>query len=486
MKIVNILLIFICFNYLNLCFLNILQKQYYNLKRLFIYLMQNKYLQYEIVINVFILLTIFLKIKIISFILAFCFYFFIFKDKLIKFKLTKRVIRNILVFNIIIPFLFMFNFYEATLMFYAFFIFSFSLSILIEKMIQNKYIKKAKNKLKTIKPLIIVITGSYGKTTTKNFIYEIINKDYRVCTTKKSYNTLNGILMTINNDLKPFHEILILEIGLDTRNGINKFKKIIDANIGIVTKIGKQHLSTFKSFKNIINEKNKLFDLVKENGYAILNIDDKNINNTNLKVINKTISTNQMANYYIDKIEYNELETKFSLHIGMKEYKCSTFLHGTHNLSNLLLSIAVADILNINHFHIIQKIASLKNVEHRLSYEKKNNWLIIDDSYNSNYEGFLSSCDLLSRMNNYKILISPGLIESTLTNKEKDIMYKKINISCDLFCIIEKNDFFKDYPFENQKRFTNFKDCMEYLNKNYYETNSSVLIENDLPDIFIK
>ena len=93
----------------------------------------------------------------------------------------------------------------------------------IEKIIQHSFIKSARSKLEKYKPKIIAITGSFGKTSTKEYLYEILKKYFRVIATPKSYNTVLGITSFINNNLNEKYDYIILDVGVDKKNGMNKF-----------------------------------------------------------------------------------------------------------------------------------------------------------------------------------------------------------------------------------------------------------------------
>ena len=353
--------------------------------------------------------------------------------------------------------------------------FSFIISVFVEKIIQNIYIVKAKTKLRSYGTKIIAITGSYGKTSLKNYIYTLIKDKYNVLTTKKSYNTLNGILLTINNNLKPFHEYIILEIGVDEKGGMNKFLKLFKFDIGVVTTIGNQHLKTFKSIENIAKEKVKL--LYNCNDYVVINNDDPFLNNLAFSINTIKCSITSKCDINITKISHNTIK----ISINDKEYFSKFNLIGKHNLTNLSLAIGICKALNIEDIHIINNIEKLKNVDHRLSVYFYNDWTIIDDSYNSNQQGFINALEELSYYDNYKVIITPGIIENESVNQE---LIEHINNCCDLALIVSNNAIFESL--NNKLFFTNFNEAFTYLKENYFDRSMTILIENDLPDIYLR
>ena len=151
---------------------------------------------------------------------------------------------------------------------------------------------------------------------------------------------------------------------------------------------------------------------------------------------------------------------------------------------NLSLAIAVAIILNINMADIIKSINHIKNVNHRLSLVKKGQWQIIDDSYNSNYDGMINAIDVLKNFSGFKVIITPGIIETKLNDKQKDEIANKINETVNLALLINHPIF--EAQINNKLAFMSFKEAYSYLESNYKNKDLIILIANDLPDIYIK
>ena len=466
---------------------NILQNQYYDIKRFFYYRIKNKLL---LTIRIIFASLSFLLVKINKyFYILFLFYYFdLIKNKIIKFKFTKRVIRQLIVFEVINIIVLLFsilsNRIHLSIVFNIFvYWISFIISYFSEKIVQEYYKMKAIQKVKKYNVKIIAITGSYGKTSVKNYIYELIKTKYDVLMAPKSFNTLNGILLTINNDLKPYHEYFIMEIGVDKKNGMNKFIKLFPFYISIVTSIGPQHLKTFKTIENIKNEKLKIFSNA---SYCIVvNLDDKYIQDyiTNKKCFKVSSSIND-ADLIVTSFKNENNDTILKIKTISGTYFATTALLGKHNIMNLSLAIAVAIILNINIASIIQNLNYIKNVNHRLSLIKKGQWQIIDDSYNSNYEGMINAIDVLNDFNGFKVIITPGIIETELNNKQNDEIANKINETVNLALLINHPIF--EIKINNKLAFMSFKEAYSYLESNFKNKDLIILIANDLPDIYLK
>lgn len=460
---------------------NILQNQYYEIKRFFYYKMKNKALFILKIIFIF-LSVVLVRLNKYFYILYTFFFFNLIKNKIVKFKFTKRVLRLFIIFEINNIIIFICSIYYKNLFIsivlnIILYWFSFFISFLIEKIILNHYKKKAIEKVKKYGVKVIAITGSYGKTSVKNYVYELIKDKYNVLMSKKSFNTINGVLLTINNDLKPYHEFLILELGVDKKNGMNKFISLFPFYISVVTSIGPQHLKTFKTIDNIKKEKLKIF--TNATYFIVKNLDDCYIKDytTNKNVFNVS---NEKETDLLVTYNNNILRIKYDENV----YFTTTSLLGKHNIKNLSLAIAVALLLNIEIESIINNVGQIKNVSHRLSLINKGCWQIIDDSYNSNYEGMLNALDVLKSFNGFKVLITPGIIETKLSDNQNDQIVRKINETVDLALLINHPLFEKGI--NKYLAFTSFKEAYAYLESNYKNDSLIILIANDLPDIYLK
>ena len=142
----------------------------------------------------------------------------------------------------------------------------------VEKCVYYYYLTHAKVKLKNMNNLkVIGITGSYGKTSSKNILSDILNIKYNTLPTPRNLNTPYGLMVTINNHLDKFNDIFIAEMGTLKRGDIKKIVNIVNPKYGILTKIGVAHLETLGSQENIQKEKFTLIESLPKDGIAILN-----------------------------------------------------------------------------------------------------------------------------------------------------------------------------------------------------------------------
>lgn len=364
----------------------------------------------------------------------------------------------------------------------------------IEIIIQQFYIFKAKQKLKTYNELIVVgITGSYGKTSTKNYLCEILKQKYSVLCTPASYNTPMGITKTILNNLKPYHQILILEMGADHKNDINRLCKIVKPDIAIITAVGEQHLKTFRSLENIIKTKYQLVLNTKPDGFFVTNttnpICQTYANNSQIQTYTvgnanncfcKLLSLTQNNENMVINFSYNNIE-----------YHLETSLIGEYNAINILLAVVVALKLGVDINQIKCSTKLLKSVEHRLQVKKLNNGAImIDDSFNSNPLGCKMAINALNNFNMKKYVITCGMVE--LGEKQFEENYKFGTLLANVTEVVIVNNLnyqsiamgVVDAGGEKPKLFGSFKLAYDYISSKL-DSNSVLLIENDLSDCYI-
>ncbi|GHU62963.1 Mur ligase [Bacteroidia bacterium] len=373
------------------------------------------------------------------------------------------------------------------------------INIPVEKMISRWFYNDAKKILEKNPNLTVIgITGSYGKTSTKHFLYRMLSEDSSVLMTPGSYNTLLGVVRTIRENMKPYHDFFIVEMGAKQAGDIKEICDLVHPTVGILTSVGEQHLESFKAIENVQKTKFELIDALPLEGIAILNDDYEYIKNRpvyNVQNVIRYSFANQKADYYLDDIHYTKEKTNFTVK-GKKE-AANTFntkIVGSHNLSNILASYIASKYLRIKKTSIEYAISQLEQVEHRLSISRTPQGItIIDDAFNSNPMGASMALDVIKEFRTGKrIVVTPGMIE--LGAKQYDLNFgfgKKMAVSCDYTIVVgsynrdsiinglHSNDFDKNNIFPA----ATFKDAVIHLNS-ILKSGDVVLYENDLPDTF--
>lgn len=373
-------------------------------------------------------------------------------------------------------------------------IFNF-INLPINKIINNRYVNDAKKKIQSMPNLIVIgITGSFGKTSTKNYLYKILSSKYNVLITPKNYNTLLGVSKTIRENLKATHEVFICEMGADNVGEIEAICKLVEPKYGILTSIGPQHLETFGSIENIIKTKFELVDSIKDNGCVFLNYDNEYIRN---KKCDKNPITygieNKKVDFYAYDIEASKNGLEFKVKENGEEYSFSTEILGKHNVQNIVGCVALARTLGIEMKKIAQRVKQIETVPHRLQLIKGEKYSMIDDAYNSNPTGAKSALETLASFKDeYKILVTPGMIELGEKQYECNFEFGELAAKvCDYVILVGKEQTKPIYDGLIKKRYKKEKiEIIEDVKKAFNiitELDSDgkhkvALFENDLPD----
>jgi len=284
--------------------------------------------------------------------------------------------------------------------------------ILKVKNTKDALLKLAKyyiNKFKKIK--IIAITGSNGKTTTKDLIAFILSKKYKVLKSEKSYNNYLGFSLTVFN-LKKSYDFLVAEIGMNHKGEIKKIVKDIKIASAIITNIGEAHIGFFNSKKEVAMAKSEIFTGLKKNGKVILNKDDEFFNFLKRKALKFKIFTfgkEKDCDLYFKDAEFEKNYTKFKLCYKNKEYNLHTKLMGEHNLYNITAAGNVGLIYGIKLNEIIEAIKKFK-IKNSMRFEiKKIKGIeIINDAYNANINSFKAAIDTLKKIKMENLYVVAG------------------------------------------------------------------------------
>ena len=371
----------------------------------------------------------------------------------------------------------------------------------VERIVYHYYERKAKNKLKSMPNLKIVgITGSYGKTSSKNILNDILNIKYNCLATAKSINTFNGLMITINNQLSKFDDVFIAEMGAYVKGEINGLCKLVNPNYGIITSIGTAHLETFGSEENILNGKMELAEYLEEDGAVVFNYDDVKQRNykfkkeKHAKVLWVGLDNDDLdVSGFNIKASYKGTSFDVKFKGDKKTYKFETKLLGKHNVYNILQSLALGREFGIEVKDLIQAVRRVNVVEHRLELRKFPTFYQIDDAYNSNPVGAKSALEVLDLMEGKKVVVTPGMIELGPKEEELNCEFGKqiADVADEVILIGEKRTkpiynglISKKYNKDKIHVLNDVRDAYTLLNDLKDKKDLYALFENDLPDTY--
>ncbi len=284
----------------------------------------------------------------------------------------------------------------------------------IEKLLRNYYMRDAQKILaKNPKLMKVACIGSYGKTSTKNFIHALVNEDYYSLKSIASYNNVMGNTIMIRQYLKPIHDIYVCEMGSDHLGEIAQLMQFIKPQCVVLTSIGDQHLETFKTQENIVKEKTSCISYLRNQDLLIANVDNAYIRNhiTKAKCRVLTFGQNECSDFRVCDIKVSAKGSRFTIVHKQQKIEMQTSLLGYYNIMNVCAGVVYANQLNISFTQIQKRVQQLKAVEHRMQCIEKDRYTFIDNGFNSNPLSFKNSLEVLSKMEEYTIFITPGLID---------------------------------------------------------------------------
>ena len=430
------------------------------------------------------------------------------EQKKIPLKYTYRIIRlHITTLFLYALIIYVFNLYPFTLGFvlwgaiylnHFIVILANYINTPIEKLIGLYYKKKAMRKLKSFTNLkVIGVTGSYGKTSSKNILSSILNVKFNAMPTPKNFNTPFGLTMSINDHLTKFNDYFIAEMGACKKGEIKELCDLVHPTYGILTKIGVAHLETFGSEETIQKTKFELIESLPEDGIGVLNIDDPKQKsykgNFKCNIIWIGID-DKKADIYAYDIKLTENGTTFKVKFkdDKKAYEFTTKLLGKANIYNILAGLALGDAFGISKEQLIQGVKRIKPVEHRLELKKWFDMHLIDDAYNANPDGCKMALDVLKLMPGKRIVISSGMIElGELSSKLHHELGEYMAKTVDEVILIGKEqtkDIYKgleDSKFDMKKVhiLSNILDAFDLVHT-LKDKETYILLQSDLPDIF--
>ena len=276
-------------------------------------------------------------------------------------------------------------------------------SYLIEKFLFTIYKKEAKQKLQSMKDLqIVCITGSYGKTSIKNFVAQILAQKFDVYATPRSVNTLGGIVADVNNNLQKDTDIYVCEAGARESGDIEAITIFLEPQTVVVGRVGEAHLEYFKSLKNIITTKLEIMKSPRlEKAFIHTSVTDE---------------AHDKVTFFGDEISNVNATLEgidFTLDIEGEKLQFHTDILGEFQTMNIAVAVKIAKHFGMSDKEILNAVKKLEPVEHRLQLIKAGGKIILDDGYNGNIDGMLEGVRLCSLHKGRKVIVTPGLVESS-------------------------------------------------------------------------
>ena len=342
--------------------------------------------------------------------------------------------------------------------------------ILVEDTLQSLYnIAKYKRSLYNIP--VIAITGSVGKTSTKDIIYSVVSQKYKTLKTQGNNNNNIGMPFTILN--LEDHEAVVLEMGMNHFGEISLLSRIANPTISVIINIGTAHIGNLGSRENILKAKLEILDGMKEKCLIINNDNDLLCNwykeNKEKNGIH-TYGIENDSNVKAEDIILNSNSSKFKCIYNEGDFEVEVPVGGNHFVYNALCAIKVGKLLDIENEKILKGIKELELTKNRMEIQElKNGVKIINDSYNASYESMQVLLEYLGKLNcNRKIAVLGDMFELGEFSEElhrkvgKEVIKNNIDI---LFCSGKNSKYIVDEAINTGMKSENiyYKDTKEEI-----------------------
>ncbi len=261
---------------------------------------------------------------------------------------------------------------------------------------------------------VVQITGSVGKTSTRDIIANVVRTQYKTLQTEGNQNNAIGLPTTLLK-LKN-HEAVVVESGMNHLGEIRYLGKIAKPTVAVITNIGTAHIGFLGSRKNILKAKLEILENLKPGGYIVINNDNDMLNKwakEDTKYKKYTFGIDEKSDVMAYNIKVNENYSTYNVKIDNKEYSVKVPVSGVHFVYNSLCAIAVGNLLNISPENIIKGIETFTLTKNRMEIDKiKDNVTVINDAYNASYDSMKAALEYLKELpGNRKIAVLGDMFE---------------------------------------------------------------------------
>lgn len=274
---------------------------------------------------------------------------------------------------------------------------------------------------------VVAITGSVGKTSTKDIVANVISQKYKTLKTQGNYNNHIGLPLTLLR--LDDHEVAVVEMGMNHFGEISVLTNIATPNICAITNVGTSHIGNLGSRENILKAKLEILEANKEKLIVINNDNDmlnKFNNEKSDEITTITYGIDEKSEVYATNILEESEQSKFTCHIGNTSFDVTVPVGGKHFIYNALCAATIGNKLGLSNEEIKRGIESFELTAKRMEITTlKNGIKIINDAYNASYESMKSSIENLSKYENRKIAVLGDMFELGDYAEE---LHKKVGI----------------------------------------------------------
>ena len=375
----------------------------------------------------------------------------------------------------------------------------------VEASIQRKYVRMARARMHVLQPQVIGITGSYGKTSTKHILAQLLKDQINAFPTPKSFNTLLGVTRTINEHLQPEHKLFLVEMDAYGPGEIASMVDLVHPQLAVLTSVGPQHLERFDSIDSIGDSLYELIDGLPAGAPAVIYAGDAHSERLAHKAAANSISVvrygfadeSDQLDLIASDIKIDPQATHFTWHWPARDLQrqVSIPLLGKHNILNTTAGLAIVALLGLDLDRAIAAAAQLEAIPHRLQrLVNPGGVVVIDDSYNANPVGVHNGLDVLDQINGrQKILVTPGMVElGSVQDTENQRFGEHAATVCDHVILVGKH---QTIPIQTGLQVKGFASAATHIVETLAEVQQIlgqisgpgdvILFANDLPDTYL-
>ncbi|MDQ0472597.1 Mur ligase family protein [Labrys wisconsinensis] len=370
-----------------------------------------------------------------------------------------------------------------------------------EDRIQQGFWNEAHEKLQRLAPVVVGVTGSYGKTSTKHILGHILESTGSAIITPGSVNTPMGIARIVRERLEPYHRHFVVEMGAYGPGSIARLCRLAPPDIAVVTAVGPAHYERFKSLDAVARTKFELPEAaIARGGKAIVN--DEVLAFADAKAFSDAhrasmvlVGEGEGSDARITAAVQEKDGIRVALTFEGQDHTLFAPLYGLHHGRNMALAFVTALAMGVDAETALVAMKSTPQIAHRLEVKRQGDGVtIVDDGYNSNPAGFASALDILPLLvgqGGRRILVTPGMVE---LGEAHEAVHRKVGARAagkvDILLAVAPariEAFIEAYKAGNPDgevvECAAFRDAQAWMGSNL-RTGDVVLIENDLPDLY--
>ena len=366
-----------------------------------------------------------------------------------------------------------------------------------EMLVQRRYEADAVRRVAEVKPTIIGITGSYGKSSTKAMLAHILQFHGPTLAASGSINTLMGVTRHIREELVHGHQFMVVEMGAFKTGSIRRLCRLTPPSAGLVTAVGDMHLERFGSTDEIVKAKSELASAIPPGGLLAVNADSPGAlriarQATHCRVLLYGETSSEELATRLERVEFSERGTSFVLRTPERVFTAFTPLLGRPIVLNVAGAFTLASALGVAPEVIVAALRTLKPVPNRLEVIKERGITWIRDAYNSNQFGFRAALEVAAALPvSRRFLATPGVIELGAEQYEVNrALAREAAAVCDTTLVVadtNREAFVAGHRDAGREDrlvcVAGRTEAFRWLNETV-RTGDAVVLENDLPDLY--